>query len=86
MAGDSEQLAPILTSQYPKLETPLFGSVLDCVMHRAEGGRNDAELNVDDEIDEIITSTQESDLSVASTVVQLRENFRYVLIGGHSRY
>jgi hypothetical protein len=33
IAGDSEQLAPILSAQYPQLKSnALFGSVLDCLM------------------------------------------------------
>ncbi len=35
VAGDSEQLAPILASQYPQLGTRLFGSILDCLMHKS---------------------------------------------------
>jgi ATP-dependent exoDNAse (exonuclease V) alpha subunit len=32
VSGDSEQLPPILTAQYPQLKRPLFGSILDCLM------------------------------------------------------
>jgi hypothetical protein len=72
MAGDSEQLAPILSSHYPKLDVPLFGSLLDCVMRRHET----VALPVENGIEDCITSTQYSDLSMVSTIVQLRENFR----------
>ncbi|KAJ7503041.1 hypothetical protein B0H11DRAFT_1906826 [Mycena galericulata] len=44
IAGDSEQLAPILTAQYPQLKSRLlFGSILDCLMHLSKlpGPRRD---------------------------------------------
>lgn len=71
VAGDSEQLAPIFTAQYPKLETRLFGSILDCIMHLARG--------TDDDTQSVAATDLSSDLvsSQVSTVVQLTENFRY---------
>jgi superfamily I DNA and/or RNA helicase len=36
VSGDSEQLPPILTAQYPQLARPLFGSILDCLMAKRE--------------------------------------------------
>ncbi|PPQ71223.1 hypothetical protein CVT26_011001 [Gymnopilus dilepis] len=37
IAGDPEQLAPIFTAKYPVTKTtPIFGSVLDCIMHPRE--------------------------------------------------
>ncbi|RDB25120.1 hypothetical protein Hypma_007621 [Hypsizygus marmoreus] len=69
IAGDSEQLAPILSAQYPQLKTrPLFGSVLDCLMNnpaahvRALSGH---EISADSDV----SPSQES-------IVQLTENFR----------
>jgi hypothetical protein len=75
IAGDSEQLAPILSRQYPKLETRLFGSILDCVMSRWHTYREDAELPSQN----ISFSTESSELSQDSTIVQLTENFRLIL-------
>lgn len=75
IAGDSEQLAPILSGQYPQLKSnALFGSVLDCLMFStAQSLRNHDQLMppspspVDDEV-----------VSSHETIVQLTENFRYV--------
>lgn len=67
IAGDSEQLAPILAAQYPEIEARLFGSILDCVMGRTEA------TQVTEESESQLSSSQES------TVVQLTENFRYAL-------
>ncbi|KAJ7099528.1 hypothetical protein B0H15DRAFT_878098 [Mycena belliarum] len=73
IAGDSEQLAPILTAQYPQLKSRLlFGSILDCLMHLSKlpRARRDSEPPA---------SPTLSDYSVSSspgTVVQLTENFR----------
>ena len=73
VAGDSEQLAPILSAEYPKLETRLFGSVLDCVMYRARGGEEGGAGAEEDAEEE-----SEGVASQVSTVVQLTENFRWV--------
>jgi hypothetical protein len=77
IAGDSEQLAPILAAQYPRLEHRLFGSILDCLMH------HHARKAPDDNADGIPrppspSLTEASDLSASqiSTIVQLTENFR----------
>ncbi|KAJ7287131.1 P-loop containing nucleoside triphosphate hydrolase protein [Mycena rebaudengoi] len=75
IAGDSEQLAPILTAQYPQLKSRLlFGSILDCLMHASKlpgPGRKDSQPP---------PSPTLSEFSVASssqgTIVQLTENFR----------
>ncbi|KAG6813299.1 hypothetical protein H0H92_012454 [Tricholoma furcatifolium] len=38
VAGDSEQLAPILSAEYPQVKgRPIFGSVLDCLMYKPPG-------------------------------------------------
>ncbi|KAJ7188762.1 hypothetical protein C8R46DRAFT_1055706 [Mycena filopes] len=74
VAGDSEQLAPILTAQYPKLRSRLlFGSILDCLMHLSKlPSRKDSQPPP--------LSPTASDFSEMSssqgTVVQLTENFR----------
>ncbi|PPQ63036.1 hypothetical protein CVT24_005982 [Panaeolus cyanescens] len=70
IAGDSEQLAPILSAEYPKLlPAPLFGSVLDCLMstHSAskQGG---VPIDMDSSMPQIPSSQE--------TIVQLTENFR----------
>ncbi|KAF8171884.1 hypothetical protein BJ912DRAFT_994826 [Pholiota molesta] len=71
IAGDSEQLAPILSAQYPQSKSDsLFGSVLDCVMF--------AHLSPFREKSQILSGSQEEADAPASqnTVVQLTENFR----------
>ncbi|KAJ7169128.1 P-loop containing nucleoside triphosphate hydrolase protein [Mycena crocata] len=75
IAGDSEQLAPILTAQYPQLKCRrLFGSILDCLMHLSKLPAP----NLDDSQPPL--SPTLSDFSGVSssqgTVVQLTENFR----------
>ncbi|KAF7351035.1 AAA-12 domain-containing protein [Mycena sanguinolenta] len=75
VAGDSEQLAPILTAQYPQLKSSLlFGSILDCLMHLSKlPSRRDSASQPP-------PSPTQSDYSSMSssqgTVVQLTENFR----------
>jgi superfamily I DNA and/or RNA helicase len=72
IAGDSEQLAPILSAQYPLLKShALFGSVLDCLMYSR------SHLEDRQERDESQGSILPS-ASSQGTVVQLTENFRYV--------
>lgn len=71
IAGDSEQLAPILTTQYPQTEAHLFGSILDCLMSK---------LSKEDTMTlasapPSISMTQSS---LESMIVQLTENFRQV--------
>ena len=69
IAGDSEQLAPILSAHYPRLKSNMiFGSVLDCLMFtrympRPSKGQDNAE------------ESQETQ-GTQSTIVQLTENFR----------
>ncbi|KDQ50871.1 hypothetical protein JAAARDRAFT_211450 [Jaapia argillacea MUCL 33604] len=71
IAGDSEQLAPILTGKYPTLESRLFGSILDCVMHMASPEEGQIVPQV---VSEPMASPETS--SQISTIVQLTENFR----------
>ncbi|KAK7057619.1 AAA-12 domain-containing protein [Favolaschia claudopus] len=75
VAGDSEQLAPILTAQYPQLQSRLlFGSILDCLMHLSKLPARNLQLS------QPPLSPTLSDYSSMSssqgTVVQLTENFR----------
>lgn len=71
LAGDSEQLAPILTTEYPKDNAALFGSVLVRAMDQVNGEFGSC---IENTSSNLITG-----LSGPSTsaVVQLRENFRY---------
>ncbi|KAJ7270062.1 hypothetical protein B0H12DRAFT_1178144, partial [Mycena haematopus] len=75
VAGDSEQLAPILTAQYPQLKSSLlFGSILDCLMHLSKiPSRKDSSSQPP------LSPTLSDYSSMSSsqgTVVQLTENFR----------
>ncbi|KAJ7686577.1 hypothetical protein B0H17DRAFT_1204242 [Mycena rosella] len=75
IAGDSEQLAPILTAQYPQLKSRmLFGSILDCLMHLSKlpGPRH----NVSEPPLSPTLSDYSEESSSQGTVVQLTENFR----------
>lgn len=66
-AGDSEQLAPILTGSYPMAMKRLFGSVLDYVMRPPAPAPYDGEG----------PSSQGSlEGSSQGSIVQLTENFR----------
>ncbi|KAJ6593411.1 P-loop containing nucleoside triphosphate hydrolase protein [Mycena capillaripes] len=73
VAGDSEQLAPILTAQYPQLKSRLlFGSILDCLMHLSKlPTRTDSQPPLSPTLSDYsgMSSSQ-------GTVVQLTENFR----------
>lgn len=72
VAGDREQLAPILSGRYPELgggQRPLFGSVLDCLM--GSDGPEDSLQSTG------VTTTEDR---TAGTVVQLLENFRFGLV------
>ncbi|KAJ7496852.1 hypothetical protein FB451DRAFT_1209000 [Mycena latifolia] len=75
IAGDSEQLAPILTAQYPQLKSRLlFGSILDCLMHLSKlpaPSRRDSEPPPSPTL-----SNYSGASSSQGTVVQLTENFR----------
>lgn len=73
IAGDSEQLSPILAVKYPLLKSgPLFGSILDSLMFVSRPTR--AEI-----IDTRPSSPlpdDASEMSSQGTIVQLTENFR----------
>ncbi|KAF7288721.1 AAA-12 domain-containing protein [Mycena chlorophos] len=70
VAGDSEQLAPILTATYPNRF--LFGSILDCLMHLSKLPAPNSH-----QVDEPPSSPTASEVSASQdTVVQLTENFR----------
>lgn len=70
VAGDSEQLAPILSAQYPLLTFhALFGSVLDCLMF--------SRSHLEDQ-QESQGSISSSSASSQGTIIQLTENFRCV--------
>lgn len=77
IAGDSEQLSPILAVKYPKLSSgPLFGSILDTLMYVSRP----SELGFSDTRPSSPISDDASDgLSSQSTIVQLTENFRCAL-------
>ncbi|KAF9529717.1 P-loop containing nucleoside triphosphate hydrolase protein [Crepidotus variabilis] len=72
VAGDSEQLAPILSAQYPLLKAhSLFGSVLDCLMFpRARPLSARPPSPSFDESQGIVPTAS------PGTIVQLTENFR----------
>lgn len=67
VAGDSEQLAPILASEYPQTGPRLFGSILDSLMPLA--------IQEDERSKTLIQGTL-TDASDLSMIVQLTENFR----------
>ncbi|KAJ3748603.1 hypothetical protein DFH05DRAFT_580966 [Lentinula detonsa] len=75
IAGDSEQLSPILVAKYPQLKTgPLFGSILDTLMYVSrpgQAGSSDTRSSspFPDDASDGAASSQ-------STIVQLTENFR----------
>ncbi|KAF8963694.1 hypothetical protein BDZ97DRAFT_1819948, partial [Flammula alnicola] len=75
IAGDSEQLAPILSAKYPQLKfSALFGSVLDSLMFSQLSSR--ASLG-DKARPPSPSPADESEFQASqSTVVQLTENFR----------
>jgi hypothetical protein len=74
VAGDSEQLAPIFSAQYPQLkEQSLFGSVLDLLMHTRE---TRAEGNLIRGLK--VVGSEDNVLASQGTIVQLTENFRCV--------
>lgn len=75
VAGDSEQLAPILSAQYPQLlERCLFGSVLDSLMYsRFSKAKSKESRTVS------VAGSSDDVMSSQGTVVQLTENFRFVL-------
>lgn len=79
VAGDSEQLAPILAGQYPRLKSRLFGSILDCLMDLSSSPH-------DKDITNTLTGPSspagfsEISLSQDSTIVQLTENFRSTIL------
>lgn len=71
LAGDHQQLAPILATVYPEPpeERPLFGSVLDLLMDRKRGGLKIARTMSD-------PNSRSQDDERDGVVVQLLENFR----------
>ena len=76
IAGDSEQLAPILSAQYPIFRrNALFGSVLDCLMsspsRRSSVGSQGVRPPSPSPGDDVEPSSSQG------TIVQLTENFRY---------
>lgn len=73
IAGDTEQLAPILAAQYPLLNIPLFGSILDSVMSVSNFCRSHFNSSTGQR-----TAREEADLPLDkhALVVQLVENFR----------
>lgn len=77
VAGDSEQLSPILSAQYPLLKAhALFGSVLDCLM-----------LPRASPLKEHLSSFEESQGAIPTAppdaIIQLTENFRYESLRSH---
>lgn len=79
IAGDSEQLAPILTAQYPRLKRRLFGSILDCLMDLSEHSPEDEDVD-STHVTRPGSPTELSEISSSqmSTIIQLTENFRRV--------
>ena len=81
VAGDSEQLAPILSAQYPQSrEQCLFGSVLDLLMQGREPktGKNVVIPTASRAAESVVSS---DDLLMSQgTVIQLTENFRFVSV------
>jgi hypothetical protein len=71
LAGDKEQLAPILGAVYPDSgeELPLFGSVLDMLMGHKHSGLKVAETLPN-------SQSQPEEQNYDGAVVQLLENFR----------
>jgi len=79
IAGDSEQLAPILSAQYPLLKrNTLFGSVLDCLM----SSRSSVDTAVGEGIRPPSPSPRDDvePPSSQGTIIQLTENFRYAAL------
>ena len=71
IAGDSEQLAPILGAQYPLLKShALFGSILDCLMHSEAIRSNSAHSPSQ----ALAAADQEG--GYQGSIIQLTENFR----------
>ncbi|KAG6902770.1 hypothetical protein C0995_011918 [Termitomyces sp. Mi166 len=74
IAGDSEQLAPILSAQYPQIKgRPIFGSILDCLMYTSQGQGQPTPPQ--EEPSDDFSSLNIQELS-SSNFVQLTENFR----------
>ncbi|KAJ4483538.1 hypothetical protein J3R30DRAFT_3731697 [Lentinula aciculospora] len=73
IAGDSEQLSPILAVKYHQLKSgPLFGSILDTLMYVSRPSR----IEPRDTRPSSPVPDDASDMSSQSTIVQLTENFR----------
>jgi ATP-dependent exoDNAse (exonuclease V) alpha subunit len=79
ISGDHEQLAPILTAQYPRLKSRLFGSILDCLMDLSGPSQDEADNTRPLPRSSSPTEFSETASSQISTIVQLTENFRSVL-------
>lgn len=74
IAGDSQQLAPIVTGQYPQSKAqPLFGSILDCIMPPSPTSTGSEEEPNSQTLDDLTEHP-----SFQESVVQLTENFRWV--------
>lgn len=78
VAGDSEQLAPILTAQYPRLKSRLFGSVLDCLMDLSTTDYDKEDNQSASHLSRPGSPSEMFDSSQTNTIVQLTENFRFV--------
>lgn len=73
VAGDSEQLAPILSAAYPQLNVGyLFGSLLDCLMYWSKYHQSAAAVSKP----ESSTPSEIEGIWSQETIVQLTENFR----------
>jgi ATP-dependent exoDNAse (exonuclease V) alpha subunit len=80
ISGDHEQLAPILTAQYPRLKSRLFGSILDCLMDLSGLAHDDDDVaSASFTRSSSPTGFSEDESSQTSTIVQLTENFRLVI-------
>ncbi|KAG7091140.1 hypothetical protein E1B28_010194 [Marasmius oreades] len=78
IAGDQEQLSPILAAKYPLLKTgPLFSSILDCLVHFSRRIRKAQEQAFSGQEGGTTESLDVDDTFFSQgSVVQLSENFR----------
>ena len=80
VAGDSEQLAPILSAQYPhSREQCLFGSILDLLMQGREPKIGKDAVIPASRASESVGSSDDL-LMPQGTVIQLTENFRFASV------
>lgn len=84
IAGDSEQLAPILAGQYPRLKSRLFGSILDCLMDLSSSLHDEDITNTSPAGPSSPAGFSEITSSQDTTIVQLTENFRSTLLFWHA--